>query len=256
MIHYSHGKYTQEGVPLDPAAPAFRYGAGFFETIYYNGHELCHLDKHLDRLLHSLRTFQIDYHSVDFDTIIHQVLNRNGLDGQFARVNIFYPIETPKAHPVILAAPFKPAPYKAYRLCVCNDRHVSALNAQKTTSYMFFHLAFKQALARGFNDAVLLDFDNNLLECTTGAIVLEKDGEFVEMDSPYRLPSTALELAKEVLEIEPKVVNIEELGSYRHAYMLNSMVGMRPIISIGETAFVPDEEACRGVTELVLKEGF
>ena len=252
MTHYSKGAFSHEGVVLDPTAPAFRYGAGFFETICYNGKNLCHLDLHLDRLLHALRAFDVDHKTIDFDAVIHQVLNRNGLDGQFARVNIFYPIEEPEAHPVILAAPFEPQPYKAYRLCLCNDRHVSTLNAQKTTSYMFFHLALKEARARGFDDAALLDFDNNLLESTTGAIILEKDGEFFEMDTPYRLPSTALKLAGTVHEILPKLVNLEDLAAYRHAYILNSLIGMRPVVAIGDTAFVPDEEACRKVTELVL----
>lgn len=256
MIHYYKGRFSGKGVALDPSAPAFRYGAGFFETICYNGSRLCHLHHHLDRLLHSLRAYRISHETIDFETVIHEVLEQNGLEGQFARVNIFYPVEGTESHPVILAAPFAQKPYKAYRLCLCNDRHVSTLNAQKTTSYMFFHLAFKQARARGFDDAALLDFDNNLLECTTGAIVLKKDGDFCEMDTPYKLPSTALQLAGDVLDIIPGVVNMDDLPRYRHAYILNSLIGMRPIVAIGETAFVPDEEACRKVTELVLEESY
>lgn len=254
MIHYFKDEYSREGVCLDPSAPAFRYGAGFFETIYYNGQKLCHLEAHLDRLLHSLRAYQIEYESIDFAEVIAQVINRNGLEGETARVNIFYPLEAEGAHPVILAVPHEPKPYKAYRICVCSDRHVSALNGVKTTSYMFFHLAMKQALARGFDDAALIDFDNNLLEATTAAIVLERDGDYFQVDSPYRLPSTALSIAEDILEIMPATVNIEELGSYRHAYMLNSVIGMRPVVAIGETAFVPDEEACRKVTEEVLED--
>ncbi|QJB55995.1 aminotransferase class IV [Pseudodesulfovibrio sp. zrk46] len=254
MIHYYQGKYSHEGVALNPAAPAFRYGTGFFETIYYNGTKLCHLDRHLDRLLHSLRAYRIDHETIDFTEVIMQVINRNGLEGNPARINIFYPVEEPTAQPVILAAPYEPAPYKAYRLCICNDKHVSTLNAQKTTSYMFFHLALKQAKARGFDDAALFDFDNNLLEATTGAIVLRKNGNFVELDTEYKLPSTTLQLAKTVLDIQPESVNYDDLPQYRHAYLLNTLIGMRPIVAIGETAFVPDEEACRDVTELVLEE--
>lgn len=183
MIHYSHGRYTHEGVPLDPSAPAFRYGAGFFETVCYNGTQICHLNRHLDRLLYSMRLYNVAYETVDFIDVIHELLNRNGMSDQFARINIFYPIEESNAHPVVMAVPHEHSPYKSYRLCVCNDRHVSVLNAQKTTSYMFFYLAYQKALSQGFSDAALLDFDNNLLECTTGAILLERDGEYVEMDS-------------------------------------------------------------------------
>lgn len=252
MIHYHNNGYTLEGVQMDPASPGFRYGAGFFETIYYNGREVCHLDLHLDRLLSSLRAYGLKYSAVDFEKVVAQVLNRNGLVGQTARVNIFYPVETDKASPVVTAAAHDPKPYKAYRLCVCEDRHVSTLNGQKTMSHMFFHLALRQARARGFDDAALFDMENNLLEATTGALVLKKDRQFVCVDSPYRLPSTALALATGVLDILPVRLPLKDLESYRHAYILNSLIGMRPVVAIGETAFVPDDDACQRVMSLVL----
>jgi len=252
MIHYHNGGYSDEGIRQDPEAPAFRYGAGFFETLYYNGRDVCHLGRHLDRILSSLRDYGIPYVTVDFEQIIGQVLSRNGLVGQTARVNIFYPIESANASPVIMAAPYEAKPYKAYRLCICEDRHVSTLNGQKTTSYMFFHLALRRAKSRGFDDVALFDFGDNLLEAATGAIVLEKDGRFVFPDSQYRLRSTTLELAMEVLDILPARIPMHDLASYRHAYLLNSLIGMRPVVAIGETAFVPDDKACDKVSALVL----
>lgn len=252
MIHYCKGEYCRDTVPVDPTTSGFRHGTGFFETIAYNGRVICHLERHLDRIHHSMRAYNLDYASVDFKEIILQLLNRNGLEGQFARANIVYPAEEPQAHPVITVAPFEPKPYKAYRLALCSDHQVSPLNAHKNTSYMFFNLALRQAKASGFDDAALFDLDGALLEATTGAIVLHREGEYVMMDSPYRLPSTALELAGQVLDIVPGVVTRDEFSQYRNAYLLNSLVGMRPVVAIGETAFVPDEEACREATELIL----
>lgn len=254
MIHYHNNRYTLEPVQLDPACPAFRYGAGFFETIYYNGNAICHLNMHLDRIFHSLRAYGVEYETVDFEEVIAQVLNRNGLVGQASRVNIVYPIETDKASPVVTAVAHDPKPYKSYRLCVCEDRHVSTLNGQKTTNYMFFHLAMRRAKSRGFDDAALLDFDNNLLESTTGALVFKKDSSYVTVDSPYRLASTALALAGKEFDIMPVRIPMEELSSFRHAYILNSIIGMRPVVAIGETAFTPDDETCVEVMKVVLGE--
>jgi len=252
MIHYCKGEYGRDGICLDPTAPAFRYGTGFFETICHNGRSLCHLDRHLDRLLHALRAFGIEYETIDFPEVIDQVINRNGLQGKPARVNIFYPVEADMAHPVVLAAPHVPKPYKAYRLCICNDRHVSTLNAHKTTNYMFFNLAMRQAAARGFDDAALIDFEGNLLESTIGALVFEKGGEYFCTDSAYRLASTTLDIAREVLDITPRVIRGDDLEKYRHAYILNSLIGMRPVVTIGEMAFVPDAEVCERVSGVVL----
>lgn len=254
MIHYCKGEYVRDVISVDPTSPGFRHGSGFFETIAYNGKKVCHLERHLDRLHHSMRAYNLEYEAADFQDIIQQILNRNGLEGEFARINIVYPIEEPEAHPIITAVPFETKPYKAYRLALCTDHHISALNGHKTTSYMFYSLALRQAKASGFDDAALFDFDENMLECTTGAIVLRKNGEFVKLDTPHRLPSTVLDLAESVLEIVPQAVTRDDLPQYRHAYILNSLIGMRPIVSIGETAFVPDEESCRKVTELALLE--
>lgn len=254
MIHFYKGKYCFEGVMLDPSQPGFRYGVGFFETICYNGSRVCHLDLHLDRLFHALRAYEIPHAGENFPEIIDQLLNRNGLAGKPARINIFYPVEEPEARAVVTAVPFEAKPYKAYRMCRCKDHHISTLNGHKTTSYMFFHLAMKQARARGFDDAALTDFDGGLLESTTGALLFSGEEGFVEPQTDWKLPSVALGLARTVLDVTARPVTVDDLPHYRHAYILNSMVGMRPVVAIGETAFVPDEEACRKVSGLVLEE--
>ncbi|WP_319582708.1 aminotransferase class IV [uncultured Pseudodesulfovibrio sp.] len=252
MIHFKDGGYSTEGVRQNPAGGAFRFGAGLFETIYYNGSELCHLGRHLDRLLHGLRAYGLAYTTVDFAQVAAQVLNRNGLQGRPARVDIVYPVEESVSSPVILAEPVEPKPYKAFRLCLCEDRHVSALSGHKTTNGMFAYLARRQAAARGFDDAALFDLDDNILEATSGSLVFEKQGQFVCVDSPFCLPSIALDLARTVLDILPVRVPLDELPRFRHAYILNSLIGMRPVVAIGETAFVPDDKACDRVSPLVL----
>ncbi len=252
MIHYSNGKLRSKALAVNPTAPGFRYGTGFFETIYYNGNNLCHLDLHLDRLFHSLRAHDIAYDTIDFERVVNILLDRNELSGSTARVNIVYSAGTSRSHPVVLVAPFEPRPYKAYRLCLCEERHVSHLNAHKTNSYMFFHLAHKQANAAGFDDSALFDFDNNLLEATTGAILFKKNGSLYEPQSDFKLPSTTLAQAKTIHDITTRPINRDELGEFRHAYLLNSLIGMRPIVGIGEYAFAPDEGPCEPVTSLVL----
>lgn len=252
MIHFAGGKLTESPIPLSPTAPGFRYGAGYFETLYYNGRDVCHLELHLDRLLGSLRSHGFAYRAIDFAAVINQVIKANGLTGTTARINIVYPVTTPEAMPVILAAPYEPSPYKAYRLCICEDRHVSTLNAHKTNSYMFFHLALRLAKANGFDDAALFDFDDHLLEAATGAILLSKNGDFFQTLTPYKLPSTAQSLAGEKIHIQSKPIGMNNLHEYRHAYLLNSLIGMRPIVAIGETAFVPDEGECEEITKYIL----
>lgn len=252
MIYFAHGKFAHGPMAVDPASPGFRYGVGFFETLYYNGSQLCHLGLHLDRLIDSLRAHNIPYQAADFEQIITDVLARNSLEASPARVNIVYSAERNEAHPIVMAAPYDPQPQKTYRLSICEEHHVSSLNAHKSNSYLFFHLARQRALSRGFDDAALFDLGDNLLESTCGAILLKKDGAFFQTRTPYKLPSTALALAETILDIDSKAISLNELGSYDHAYLLNSLIGMRPIIALGETAFAEDWRPCEAVSKVVL----
>ncbi|WP_316898058.1 aminotransferase class IV [Pseudodesulfovibrio indicus] len=252
MIHYQKGTYSQEGVRLGATSPALLHGAGFGEILYHNGRELCHLDLHLDRLLHALRSYGVPYETVDFHDVVTELLDRNGLRGQPARVDILYPLDSDTASPVVTARPHEPKPYKAYRLCLCEERHLSALAGHRTANGLFHHLARQLARSRGFDDAALFDMEDNLLEATRGALVFEKQGVFACVDSPYRQPSIALDIARRVLDILPLRIPQDELPGFRHAYILNSLIGMRPVVSLGETGFVPDTDTCNRVSEAVL----
>ncbi|WP_243544077.1 aminotransferase class IV [Pseudodesulfovibrio tunisiensis] len=252
MIHYRDNGFHEGPVPMDPTAPAFRFGTGFFETIYYNGTRLCLLDAHLDRLLGAFRAYGLEYETVDFPAVCLETVKRNQLADRPARVNIFYPVEDGPARPVILAAPYEPSPHKTFRLCVCNDRHVSTLAHCKTMSHMFYHLAWTRARARGFDDAAILDFHDHLLETGTASLLFERDGAFFEPESRYKLAGTAIAVARRMLDIAPVQISLDALPEYDHAYVLNSLTGMRPVVSIGETAFVPADDTCKQVTREIL----
>ena len=61
MISFYKNEFLDDKLSVDVNSPAFKYGVGFFETIAYNGKVICHLDKHLKRIIHSLDTYQIKY---------------------------------------------------------------------------------------------------------------------------------------------------------------------------------------------------
>ncbi|KAB1440819.1 aminotransferase class IV [Pseudodesulfovibrio senegalensis] len=251
MTHFYNNRYAKGGVPLETYSPAFRFGTGFFETLLYNGKRLMHCDRHVGRIHASLDHFCIPYESVPFEEVCFLLLEKNGLTGSPARVNIFYPVAGEVTRPVVTAAAYTPDPERTYRLNVCPDRHVSTLNVHKTMAYMFFNQAHAQAVAQGFDDALLLDFSDEVLETTTASLLFSKDGQLYETDTPYKLPSLALEIAREHLDIEPRPVALAELSVMDHAYALNSLVGMRPVRRIGHVEYALDEQSCGGVTAAV-----
>lgn len=252
MTHFYRDRYTKGGVSLNPSSPAFRFGTGFFETLYYNGKIICHLDRHTARIHASLDYFCIPYEPVVFQEVIPLLLEKNGLTGRPAHVNIFYPVAGELTSPAITAVPYEPKPDRTFRLVQCPEVHVSSLNRHKTMAYMFFNMAHAQAIAQGADDSLLTDRDGIVLETTTASLLFRVDGKFIEPRTQYKLPSIALDIARENLELERKEVRAEELGLMDSAYMLNSLSGMRPVVMIRDMEFDADEATCRKLSRIIL----
>jgi 4-amino-4-deoxychorismate lyase len=192
----------------------------------------------------------------DFETVILDVLRENQLHRICARINIYYAItsKASAATPLVAAYPYTPDTQRVYRLDNSSLRHDSHLCAHKSMNYMHYFITRTAAEKRGFDDAVLVDRDGAIREATTAALVFHDGERYFTPDVENPFPSVSLEIAKSILPIS-NVVQVPSkpaiLGKYRHAYVLNSLIGMRPVIQIGETEFEPDEAGCTQVTRSV-----
>jgi len=257
LKYFYRGEFHSDKISLDIQSPAFRFGAGFFETIFYNGERVCHLEAHIKRITRSLDHYELQYVTINFEETVLEVLRQNGLISSSARVNIYYTIAAnpATATPLVVAYPYTPDQERSYRLDISPPHNDSHLSAHKSMNYMHCFLAKMAAEKRGYDDAILLDGDGMIREASTAALLFSDGSEFVTPEVKHPFPSVSLEIAKSILPI----INVEQaspkpaiLGKYRHAYMLNSLIGMRPVVQIGETDFEPDIEGCIEVTRRVL----
>ncbi|OBQ54852.1 aminotransferase class IV [Halodesulfovibrio spirochaetisodalis] len=252
MTYYKSGEYHTDGVTQNIAAPSFRFGAGVFETILFNGKNLCFFNQHLYRMESSLEKLGFVVPQIDYAELAMEVVQRNGLMGQTARVNIFSLIEeNDMVDPVITAAPYTPQPDKLYRLCTVTDGVQHPLLGHKTMNYMYNWLQRRSAIEKGYDDAVLLSRDNHITETTTAALLFGDGERFCVPGGKLRLPSIALEAARSILPIYDCSVRSYSVSNFRYAYVLNSLIGMRPVTAINGTMFMPDEHSCKAVTEKV-----
>lgn len=251
MIHYFKGEYHEGTVGMNPAEPGFRYGAGVMETILYNGERLCRAGAHLDRLDASLRELDAPMEPADLQEIMMEVVRRNELEGLRARVNIFCPIEGGRGTPVVLAARYQADRSKIFRLTRHPEFHVSPLCRHKTMNYLFFNMARQRAASLGFDDAVLCDHEGNLLETTTAALLFRQGDTFFETRTKFKLPSTSLAAVREVFDVEKREISVDDLNVMDNAYVLNSLMGMRPVESIGRAEFQMDTETCEKGSDAV-----
>ena len=254
MIYYYKNSYVTDRISLSVRSPAFRFGLGFFETIFYNGKIICHLEAHISRIQSSLKTYRIAYESIDFEQVSREVLKENELTDRCARINIYYPIEdeSSQASPLIAAYPYSPEPERTFTLTISPYHHQSHLCAHKSMNYMHFYLAQQNAKQRGFDDALLTDRSGRVLETSAASLVFS-DGE--NMFTPTcsdRLPGIALKVARTVLDIEERDITTDDLREFKHSYILNSLIGMKPVVQIDDLAYAFDPATCSQVSKSVL----
>ena len=254
MIYYYRGSYIRDKLALDIGGPAFRFGAGFFETLFYNGGTICHLDAHTARITESLETYQIPYETIDFAQVITRVLRQNKLTGRPSRINIYYLIETAPApaSPLIAARPCSVDENRTFRLSVSPRHHLSHLCAHKTTNYMHHYLALADARRREFDDALLTDRTGRVLETCTASLVFSDGTYLFTPAAEERLPGIALKIAGSVLSVSEIAIRLKDLPEFRHAYVLNSIIGMKPVILIDDVAYPADRGTCLPVTRRIL----
>ncbi|MDY7001019.1 MAG: aminotransferase class IV [Thermodesulfobacteriota bacterium] len=254
MIYYYKDALHSGRISLEIQGPAFRFGLGFFETLFFNGKEVRLLDAHLKRLFASLDAYQIPYHAPDFEGLIPLVLKKNSLERGFARVNIYYPVdkEGVPAEPVVAAFPYSPKPDKTYALEISPRPFHSPLGAHKSMNYMYYHLERAAALRNGFDDALITDPRGRLLETSTASLLFYDHESFVSPASENKLPGTAEAMAASMLTPKARPLGVQDLPSFKHAYVLNSLIGMKPVTRIGDLEFKPDAEPCEAVSRQVL----
>lgn len=250
MIFYRSGQWQDGPVSMDPTGEAFKFGVGFFETLLYNGERIMHAGLHEQRLADSLAAFGIACDIPDMETLGAEAARRNGLEGSEARVNVFCPVEHGRSEPLVMAARFE-RPQGPFSLRVHPDPVVNPMAGHKCMNY-FFHLgAHRSAMDNGFDDAVLVTPNEEILETCFAALAFRRGDTFVTPGGAGRLPSTALAVARTVLDIRPEYVSLD-LRDFDACYILNTLGGMMPVNRLGDRRFEPDHHTCRTVSPAII----
>lgn len=253
MIYYRNGEFIEDKVCLDFSQPAFRTGYGFFETICWNGSNICHLDLHLGRARKSLAEFEIAEEPLEYETVIREVISANGLENEFARVNIFFPAEQGMTLPMVSAVPFEYVSQRTWTLKLNPHIFLTPLMAHKSTNRMDYLNAWKYAQSEGFDDALLQDFEGNVLESSFASLIFRAGDVYFEPQTEFKLPGTAQMVAARHIDIDPARINLSQIEQFDHVYALNSLGGMIPVTAIGDVEFEADFGMAEWISEAVLE---
>ncbi len=234
-IIFLDGKYIKVNDKiLEVFTPGVFRGRGVFETMLGLDGEILDVALHLARLRRGLKALKMKLPSIH-PSVLKEVLHRNHLP--CARVRLMVWLEGQQTHVMIAALSYKNSDQKEYRVCLfktdraANDR----LADVKSLDYGLFALAFAQAQAQGFDEALLLNRRNYIFEASRANIFWIKDRILFTppLSSGCLKGITRGQILREArrLKVPVKERNLtpDMLTKADAAFLTNSLIGIKPI---------------------------
>jgi branched-chain amino acid aminotransferase len=245
------------------SAHALHYGSGVFEGMRCyetaEGPSIFRLDAHLDRLYASAKVYglEIPYTRAELVEAIGEVVRRNGFGSCYVRPICYFGSGTLSVHPrdcpvemVILAWPW--AAYlgaegveRGVRVTVSPWRKFQSrmmpTTAKACGQYLNSILAVRDAVERGYAEALLLDADGHLAEGSGENLFIVRDGRLLTNDERHSIllgitRDAVLRIARDLdYNTEVRELYLEDLFSADEAFFTGTAVEVTPISEVDKT---------------------
>lgn len=241
---------------IHSSAFGLHYATGVFEGIRCyetaEGPAIFRLKEHLDRLYASAEVYdlKIAYTPEELTEAICETIRRNEFKSCYIRPTAFFDSgslgiraicptslniltwEWPNdfgAEKVTRGMRVTVSPYRKF--------HSSMMptTAKATGNYQNSILAVREAAARGFDEAILLDMHGNLAEGAVENIFLVKNGRLITNDPESSIllgitRLTAIEIARELgYKVDIRTMKLEELLAADEAFLTGTAIEITPI---------------------------
>ena len=242
-------------IPIDDRG--FLYGAACFETMRAHDGVVFRLDRHLDRLERGLRALGVAPPGrAALRSAIAATLEANRLADARVRLTVSAgtgatvgtgPGLEPAGAPAVLVTAAAPGPAPAAaRALVAREVRLGPhrpLPFAKTANYLSSLLALQEARSAGFDQALLLDANDDVVEAATANLFALLDGVLVTPplgSGPLEagpLPGVTREVVRECarglrLESEQRRLPLAELKGASEVLLTNSVVGVQPLAEV------------------------
>lgn len=235
---------------ISPLTHSLHYAGGVFEgEKSYNG-QVFKLAEHTTRLLESAKTLHLNI-AYSFSDIItaHQLLiEKNNIRDAYIRPLIWQGSESLNitnsalsVNLLIAAILTQPRPLKPLNLHISRWRkpppNSMPPQCKSAGHYNMMIVAQKEAKSQGYDDAILLDQQGFIAECTVANIFFVKaDQLFTPIADRFLngiTRQTIIELAKNSgLEVREERITIEKLGEFSEGFITGTAVEIKEITSI------------------------
>ena len=249
------------------------YASAVFECERAYGGVIFRSREHSERLKHSanILDFEIPYSVAEIDAAKHLVVEKDGIPNAYVRPiawrgseQLGVSAQNNTIHLAIAAwewpSYFDPAQrMKGIRLDLADyrrpDPRTSPCLAKASGLYMICTISKHRAERRGFADAMMLDWEGRVAECTGANIFFIGDGKIHTPIADCFLAgitrSTAIDLAKRRgIEVIERRIMPEELSGFSECFITGTAAEVTPVSEIADWRFTP------GVITKQLMEGY
>ena len=245
------------------SAHALHYGSGVFEGIRCyettDGAAVFRLDAHLDRLYSSAEIYgiTIPYTREELAGGVNEIVRLNNFRSCYVRPLCYLGSGSLAIHPgnnpvevVILAWPW--APYLGAeglkhggRVTVSPWRKFQSrmmpTTAKACGQYLNSMLAVRDAVSRGYAEALLLDAEGRLAEGSGENLFIVREGQLLTNDESHSiLPGITREAVIKIAidlgyQVETRALDLEDLVSADEAFFTGTAAEVTPIREVDET---------------------
>jgi branched-chain amino acid aminotransferase len=238
------------------------YASAVFEGERAYGGEIFKLTEHSERLHESARImgFEIPFSVAEIDDACRELLKKQGLQDAYVR-----PIAWRGSETLGVSAPdnrincaiaiwqwpsyFDPAQkLKGVRLDLAEyrrpDPRTAPSRAKASGLYMICTISKHAAEAKGYSDAMMLDWRGHVAEATAANIFFTKDGKLHTPAADCFLDGitrrTVIDLARaRGIEVIERAILPEELEGFQECFLTGTAAEVTPVSEIGPYRFQP-----------------
>jgi aminodeoxychorismate lyase len=246
----------------------YQYGEGVFETLRAVNRRPVLLDRHMRRLAESARFLEIplptDLSAIPAaidrilpreDSIIKMTLSRGG-SGRYAESNSHAALS-------LQISPYFPPDERLYGQGVvlatasAQRSATSPLHRHKTLNYLESITARREASARGAYEALIVNTDDLIAECSMSSIFFVLDGEVLTPSIESNiLPGITREAVLNLCEADgirrdARLMNFADVLFAQEVFITNSLIGVMPVREIDGKIF---GKSCPGPVTARLSE--
>ena len=259
LVWYNGEIVRADELSIGIGTHGLHYGTGVFEGIrsYATNHgtAIFRLPEHLNRLYDSANIYgmKIKFSEAELTEACRQVVELNELTNCYIRPIVFLGDESlgikanPEVKVAVMAFEWKTNPKgqsEGIRATISKytkfNSSMMPTTAKASGQYINSRLALREAEARGFDEAILLNTEGNLAEGSVENIFLVKDGTLYTNDAESSIlmgitRASVIDLAHDLkIPVVIKPLSVDELKNADETFFTGTAIEIIPIREVDE----------------------